>query len=168
MKRQFARGAISLGSNLGSALGNSRETVNKALEILGKIQEIELTQRSSLYQTTPVGPPQPDYVNACAILTVELSPLALLDTLLAIEAQFGRVRRERWQARTLDLDLLLYQDLILDSPRLTIPHPRMRERGFVLVPLAEIVPDWQEPITGKSIAQLAKEIDTQGVIKLEI
>jgi len=168
MKRQFARVAIALGSNLGSNLGNSREIVNKSLETLGNSQGIKLTQVSSLYQTTPVGPPQPDYVNACAILAVELSPLALLDALLSIEAQFGRVRRERWQARTLDLDLLLYQDLILDSPRLTIPHPRMQERGFVLVPLAEIAPDWQEPITGKSIVQLAKEVDTQGVIKLEI
>ncbi len=168
MKRQFARVAIALGSNLGSNLGNSREIVNKSLETLGNIQGIELVQASSLYQTTPVGPPQPDYVNACAILAVELSPLALLDALLSIEAQFGRVRRERWQARTLDLDLLLYQDLILDSPRLTIPHPRMQERGFVLIPLAEIAPDWQEPITGKLIAQLAKEVDTQGVIKLEI
>lgn len=168
MKRQFAMVAIALGSNLGSDLGNSRETVNKSFEILGNSQGIELIQVSSLYQTTPVGPPQPDYVNACAILAVELSPLALLDALLSIEAQFGRVRRERWQARTLDLDLLLYQDLILDSPRLTIPHPRMQERGFVLVPLAEIAPDWPEPITGKLIAQLAKEVDTQGVIKLEI
>ncbi len=157
------KAAIALGSNL----GNSPEILTQALQILKTTDGIKLLQYSSFYQTAPVGPPQPDYINACVTLEVELSPLALLDTLLAIEAQFGRVRLERWQARTLDLDLLLYGDLILDTPRLTIPHPRMGDRAFVLVPLAEIAADWLEPISQKAIAQLLQGLDCSGVKKIE-
>ena len=83
--------------------------------------------------------------------------------LQAIELQFGRVRTAKNAARTLDLDLLLYDDLILNSPNLTIPHPRMSERAFVLVPLAEIAPDWIEPVSGVKIAQLWRSVDTSGV-----
>ncbi len=155
--------AIALGSNL----GNSPEIITKALQFLKVKEGIKFLKSSSLYQTVPVGPPQPDYINACATLDVEVSPLVLLDTLLAIEAQFGRIRLERWQARTLDLDIILYQDLILDTPRLTIPHPRMSDRAFVLVPLAEIAPDWQEPVTQKTISQLLQGLDCRGVKKIE-
>lgn len=156
--------AIALGSNL----GNSPDILRQALQVLQTTAGIKLLKCSSLYQTAPVGPPQPDYINACATLTVSLPPLVLLDTLLAIEAQFGRVRLERWQARTLDLDLLLYGELILDTPRLTIPHPRMSDRAFVLVPLAEIARDWLEPVSQRTIAQLLQGLDCGGVEKLEV
>ena len=155
--------AIALGSNL----GNSSEILRQSLQVLEIKKGIKLLKCSSFYQTAPVGPPQPDYINACVTLEVELLPLELLDTLLAIEAQFGRVRLERWQARTLDLDLLLYGDLIIDTPRLTIPHPRMSDRAFVLVPLAEIAADWLEPITQKTITQLLQGLDCSGIKKTE-
>lgn len=156
--------AIALGSNL----GNSPEILTQTLQVLKTTDGIKFLKCSSFYQTAPVGPPQPDYLNACVTLEAELSPLVLLDTLLAIEAQFGRVRLERWQARTLDLDLLLYGDLILDTPRLTIPHPRMGDRAFVLVPLAEIAADWLEPVTQKTITQLLQGLDCRGVEKIEV
>ncbi len=154
--------AIALGSNL----GDSRTILAEALATLAAIPEIRLLARSSWYQTKAVGPPQPDYINSCALLQVEISPQSLLETLLATEAQFGRVRRERWGARSLDLDLLLYDDLILDTPNLTLPHPRMRERAFVLVPLVEIAPNWVEPVSGKVIAQLVQAVDCSGVKKM--
>ena len=156
------RSAIALGSNL----GDSYTILENALKILAKTPGINLQGRSSWYQTKPVGPPQPDYLNGCALLNVELTPQELIETLLRIEAQFGRVRQERNGPRTLDLDLLLFEDLILDAPNLQLPHPRMRERAFVLVPLAEIAPDWLEPVSRKAIAQLVQTVDCSGVRKL--
>jgi len=157
-----ARSAIALGSNLGDSL----TILKDALEILAESPSITLKKYSSWYQTAPVGPPQPDYLNGCALLEVHLTPQDLLETLLGIEAKFGRVRRERNGPRTLDLDLLLFDDLILDTPNLQVPHPRMRERAFVLVPLAEIAPDWVEPVSGKAIAQLVQTVDCSGVQRL--
>jgi 2-amino-4-hydroxy-6-hydroxymethyldihydropteridine diphosphokinase len=154
--------AIALGSNL----GDSRAILEAALSTLAAIPDINLQARSSWYQTKAVGPPQPDYLNGCALLHVQTPPQLLLETLLAIEAQFGRVRRERWEARSLDLDLLLYDDLILDTPYLQLPHPRMRERAFVLVPLAEIAPDWVEPVSRCAIAELVQAVDCSGVRRL--
>ncbi len=151
--------AIALGSNLASNLGNSLAVVQTALSTLGALPTVQVTQVSQWYSTKaitlPYSDPQPDYVNGCAILQTSLLPHQLLRTLLEIEAQFGRRRRERWGARTLDLDLLLYDDWILHSEDLIIPHPRMIERAFVLIPLAEIVPHWQHPVLSQSIAQLA-------------
>jgi len=154
--------AIALGSNLGDSLA----TIQSAIETLGRTSGITVKSHSSWYQTAPVGPPQPDYINACAILEVELQPQQLLETLLEIEAKFGRQRREKWEPRTLDLDLLLYDNLILETPSLVLPHPRMIERAFVLVPLAEIAPDWVHPVTGTAIAQLVHSVDCSGVRKL--
>ncbi len=154
--------AIALGSNL----GDSRAILEAALESLAATPDIILQARSSWYQTKAVGPPQPDYINGCALLQVKTSPQLLLETLLGIEAQFGRVRRERWGPRSLDLDLLLYDDLILDTPTLVLPHPRMRERAFVLVPLAEIAPDWVEPVSGIAIAELVQAVDCSGVSRI--
>lgn len=131
--------------------------------MLGQIPGIDLDRRSAWYQTTAVGPPQPDYLNGCALLRVSLTPEELLAALLQTEAQFGRLRRERWGPRVLDLDLLLFDHLILDSPTLQIPHPRMVERAFVLVPLAEVAPDWIEPISQKPIATLVQAVDCSGV-----
>jgi 2-amino-4-hydroxy-6-hydroxymethyldihydropteridine diphosphokinase len=97
------------------------------------------------------------------LLRVNLRPQELLETLLEIEVKFGRVRQERWGARTLDLDLLLFDNLIVDTPALQLPHPRMRERAFVLMPLAEIAPDWSEPISGQTIRTLLEAVDCSGV-----
>ena len=158
--------AIALGSNL----GNSLDTLKNALAILNRTPGINVTAISSWYQTKPVGTtsPQPDYLNGCALLEVRQTPEELLAILQAIELQFGRVRRERWGARTLDLDILLYENLIINYPNLIIPHPRMNERAFVLVPLNEIAPRWREPITGKSIEQLVRNVDSSGVELLAI
>ncbi|WP_206602962.1 2-amino-4-hydroxy-6-hydroxymethyldihydropteridine diphosphokinase [Leptolyngbya ohadii] len=153
------RVAIGLGSNL----GNSEATLKDALSKLDFIPGIRVEARSHLYQTAPIGPPQPDYLNACAILLTTLDPEYLLQTLLNLEKQFGRVRRERWGARTLDIDLLLYENWTIDLPHLQIPHPRMTERAFVLVPLSEIASDWVNPLTGKTIATLAQQVDRSGV-----
>ncbi len=157
----MAKCAIALGSNL----GNSLDILENSLTAIANIPGIELKNTSSWYQTKPVGniDPQPDYLNGCAVLEVAQNPTELLTILQGIEIQFGRVRKEKWEARTLDLDVLLYDDLILNSPNLTIPHPRMHERAFVLVPLAEIAPDWIEPVSGVAIAKLLKSVDTSGV-----
>jgi 2-amino-4-hydroxy-6-hydroxymethyldihydropteridine diphosphokinase len=151
--------AIALGSNL----GNSVKTLAGSLDVLTSNPGINLLAVSSWYQTKPIGPPQPDYLNGCATFDVQQTPEELLVLLQAIELQFGRVRTEKWGARSLDLDLLLYGDLIINTPNLILPHPKMNERAFVLVPLAEIAADWQEPKSGKVISQLAAAIDTSGV-----
>ncbi len=113
---------------------------------MSELDQLPLTRRrraSSLYATRPVGPAdQPDFINAVAQLETRLSPLALLDQLQALEQRHGRVRERRWGPRTLDLDLLLFDDRRLVTPRLTLPHPEMVKRAFVLVPLAEIAPAW--------------------------
>jgi len=151
--------AIALGSNL----GDSRAILEAAIVMLAKTPGITVTSQSSWYRTAPVGPPQPDYLNGCVIVEVKLTPHDLLQTLLGIEKQFGRERRERWGPRTLDLDILLFDNLIINTPTLQIPHPRMTERAFVLVPFAEIAPDWIEPISGCAIAQLVQRVDCSGV-----
>ncbi|MGK7873115.1 MAG: 2-amino-4-hydroxy-6-hydroxymethyldihydropteridine diphosphokinase [Xenococcaceae cyanobacterium] len=157
-----SKSAIALGSNLGDSL----TILENALKILAQTPGITLQSYSSWYKTAPIGPPQPDYLNGCALLDVQLTPEELLETLLEVEQQFGRVRLERWGARTLDLDLLLFDDLILKTQKLQIPHLRMRERAFVLVPLAEIAPDWIEPVSGKAIVQLLQGLDCSGVHRL--
>jgi len=159
MVQTAARTAIALGSNM----GNSPAILAGALEALAQISGITIQAKSSWYRTKAIGPTQPDYLNGCAILSVQISPQALLAQLLAVEQEFGRVRQEHWGPRTLDLDLLLYDDLILQQPNLQIPHPRMTERAFVLVPLVEIAPDWIEPISQRVIQDLLLDIDTNDV-----
>ncbi|MEZ2319357.1 MAG: 2-amino-4-hydroxy-6-hydroxymethyldihydropteridine diphosphokinase [Microcoleus sp.] len=154
--------AIALGSNLGDSL----TILKSAIETLNNTPEIEVKSHSSWYQTAPVGPPQPDYINACAILEVTLEPEQLLLALLEIEIKFNRIRQEKWGPRTLDLDLLLYDNLVLQTPTLTLPHPRMTKRAFVLVPLAEIAPDWVHPVTGSAIAQMVQTADSSGIEKM--
>jgi 2-amino-4-hydroxy-6-hydroxymethyldihydropteridine diphosphokinase len=151
--------AIALGSNV----GDSYAILQSALRKLDETPGIALNACSPVYQTVAIGPPQPDILNACAILSTDLAPPTLMATLLAVEAAFGRVRRERWGPRSLDLDLLLFDDMILKQPGLTIPHPRMTQRAFVLVPLLDIAPNWVEPISGQTIATLAHQVDWSGV-----
>ncbi len=162
MLKTAARTAIALGSNMGNCQG----ILEGALEALAQTSSITIEAKSSWYCTKAVGPTQPDYLNGCAILSVQMSPQALLEQLLAIEQQFGRVRQEHWGPRTLDLDLLLYDDLILHQPNLQIPHPRMVERAFVLVPLVEIAPDWIDPVSQRAIQDLLLDIDTNDVHSL--
>lgn len=153
--------AIALGSNL----GNSEQTIETALARLNR-DGMRLGMRSQLYKTAPVGPPQPDYINACAVFHTTLSPEQVLQVLLETEASLGRIRRERWGPRTLDLDLLFYGDRVIDTPSLTVPHPRMHERAFVLVPLAEIAPDWQHPVQQRTAKDLLGQVETAGVFPL--
>ncbi|BAY82889.1 2-amino-4-hydroxy-6-hydroxymethyldihydropteridine pyrophosphokinase [Calothrix parasitica NIES-267] len=151
---------------LGSNIGDSLTILEAAVKTLHKVPGITYKNISSWYRTKAVGPPQPDYLNGCVNCLVDIEPFELLKILLETENKFGRERKERWGARTLDLDLLLYDDLILDSPTLQVPHPRMLERAFVMVPLAEIVPDWVEPISRRAIKELVKEVDCSGVCLL--
>jgi 2-amino-4-hydroxy-6-hydroxymethyldihydropteridine diphosphokinase len=154
------RVAVALGSNL----GDSPRTLTGALRTLEDTPGIRLLARSRWYRTAPVGPPQPDYLNGCALLEVSLPPDDLLERLQATERHYGRVRRERWGARTLDLDLIFYGALRLESERLRVPHPRFRERAFVLLPLAEIAPEWIDPVTGRRVADLAQHVAGQSTV----
>ncbi|MEM9162433.1 MAG: 2-amino-4-hydroxy-6-hydroxymethyldihydropteridine diphosphokinase [Cyanobacteria bacterium P01_F01_bin.4] len=151
--------AIALGSNL----GDSETILTAALDTLDGLPDIAVAARSRIYKTAPVGPPQPDYCNCCALLQTTMPPLALMRQLLAVEQQFGRVRRERWGPRLLDIDLVLYGDFTMETPELTLPHPRFHERAFVLVPLSEIAPDWRHPILGKTVGELVKACDRTGI-----
>lgn len=128
---------------LGSNLGDPERQLGAALSALAALEGTRLVAQSHLFQTSPQGGPpgQADYLNAVARLETQLDPIGLLRQLQAIELRSGRQRLERWGPRTLDLDLLLYGDLELATPELTLPHPRMAERAFVLVPLAEVVPE---------------------------
>jgi 2-amino-4-hydroxy-6-hydroxymethyldihydropteridine diphosphokinase len=155
------RVAVALGSNLGDSL----RTLTGALRALDGAPGLRLLARSSWYRTAPVGPPQPDYLNGCALLEVSLPPEALLELLQETEQRYGRLRRERWGARTLDLDLIFYGSLRLESARLQVPHPRFRDRAFVLVPLAEIAPEWIDPVTGRTVAELAREVAGQSAVR---
>ncbi|MCS3902176.1 2-amino-4-hydroxy-6-hydroxymethyldihydropteridine diphosphokinase [Methylohalomonas lacus] len=143
---------------LGSNLDAPRQQLASALAELGRLPETDRCTASPLYRSRPVGPQdQPDYLNAVACLETRLAPLDLLDRLQAIEQQQGR-RRDgvRWGARTLDLDVLLYGDAIIDSPRLTVPHPEMANRGFVLKPLHDLAPNLAIPGLGPVSDLLAR------------
>lgn len=154
---------IGLGSNLSSVAGDSKATLLAAIERLGALGTV--SARSSFYETEPVGDAdQPRFVNAVVAVETELPPLALLDRLLAIEREFGRDRSHSVAKgpRTLDLDLLLMGDCVLNEDRLTLPHPEMAIRRFVLAPLAEIAPEIVHPVAGKTISTLLKELRDEG------
>jgi 2-amino-4-hydroxy-6-hydroxymethyldihydropteridine diphosphokinase len=152
---------------LGSNLRDPARQVCSGLEALARLPDTRLVTRSSLYRTAPVGKPdQPDFINAVARLDTGLEPEVLLRRLLDIERQHARVRGERNGPRTLDLDLLLHGECRMESPGLTVPHPRMHERAFVLAPLAEIAPELDIPGRGK-VRELLAGLQAQGVARLE-
>lgn len=153
---------IGLGGNLGEPENELAQTFAE----LNRLPDTELRARSRLYRTKPWGPvTQADFVNAVARLETDLEAEALLDELLAVEARHGRERRERWGPRILDLDLLLYGEKCITTERLEVPHPRIAERAFVLVPLAELAPELEVPGAGPISALLAG-LDTSGVTPL--
>jgi 2-amino-4-hydroxy-6-hydroxymethyldihydropteridine diphosphokinase len=151
------RAAVALGSNLGDRRGHLDASVEE-LAALGEVVAV-----SSLYETAPIGgPPQDGYLNAVALIDTELAAADLLEALLAIEAAHGRVRMEPMGPRTLDLDLVLYDDAAIDEPALIVPHPRMTERRFVLEPLLEVWPDATLP-DGTPLAPLLASVADQQV-----
>lgn len=143
---------------LGSNLESPRQQIASALAALGALPETSMQRCSSLYRSAPVGyAAQPDFVNAVACLQTALSPRELLDALLAIESEHGRTRTVRNGPRTLDLDLLLHGDASIDKAGLQVPHPRLTERAFVVVPLAEIAPALVLP-DGRPVIDLATRL----------
>jgi 2-amino-4-hydroxy-6-hydroxymethyldihydropteridine diphosphokinase len=141
---------------IGANLGDARATVRAACR---RLQPLGARRCSSLYRSAPVDAGGPDFINAVAELQPAFAPTALLDALLAIEADFGRERPFRNAPRTLDLDLLLYGDEVMHSPSLTLPHPRLHQRAFVLQPLLELVPALQAPGLGPLAAYLGATAD---------
>ena len=161
-KIQTSRAFIALGSNL----QDPETQVKHALLALEKLPKTKLVKASSLYKTSPLGYiNQPDFINAVAEIRTELRPLELLDAILNIENDAGRERPFANAPRVLDCDLLLYDDIKMVTEKLTLPHPRMFERGFVLLPLAEISPNLTSP-NGESIVKLALLHQNQGIKKL--
>ena len=139
---------------LGANLGDARATLIAALQALADLPGCAGLRRSSLWQSAPIDAGGPDYLNAVASLQTTLAPLDLLDALQAIESRHGRARPYVNAPRTLDLDLLLHGDSVDDTPRLTLPHPRLHRRAFVLLPLLELAPDLQAPGLGLLAAHL--------------
>ena len=142
---------------IGANLGEARRSVEQAIEALDRLPRSRVTARSSLYRTAPFEAAGPDYINAVVALDTGLEPLELLAKLQAIEAQAGRERPYRNAPRTLDLDLLSHGEQAIDTPTLTLPHPRMQQRAFVLVPLAQIAPGRVTPEQLAAVASQAIE-----------
>lgn len=154
---------IGLGSNLEKPI----EHIHNALSALAKLPETQLIKKSSLYISDSLLEGQPRYINAVACIETTLQPLILLDQLQAIENVHGRERKERWGARTLDLDIILYDDQVINCPRLTIPHSQIAVRSFVLMPLLEIAPNICLP-DGQPVSAFLKHCPSLSLQKLSV
>lgn len=150
----MSRAFVALGGNLGDVLATFRGALLALAAEAGRVGAVSSAVRTPAL-VPPGAPPGPDYWNAAVELSTDLSPEALLAVLLGIEQRFGRERREKWAARTLDLDLLLFDDVARTAPDPVLPHPRLAERAFVLVPLAELEPSLVVPGTGRTVRELA-------------
>lgn len=154
----MSRAVVSLGSNM----GDRAAALNAALAGIAAA-DVRIVAVSPAYETAPVGgPDQPDYLNAVALVETNLAPYDLLEVVHGVEDALGRVRVERWGPRTVDLDILVYDDLVSDDPRLTLPHPLAAERAFVLVPWHDVEPTAVLP-DGRTIAALLAGLDAGGV-----
>lgn len=153
---------IALGSNIGDKIGH----IGDATALLEAHGEIDIISRSKLYRTEAWGEEDQDwFVNACLSVATTLEPLALLHVCQGIENELGRVRKKRWGPRVIDLDILVYHDVVQDDPELTLPHPLITERAFVLVPLNDIAPD--VVLKGRSVAKWLRDVDRASVVELD-
>jgi 2-amino-4-hydroxy-6-hydroxymethyldihydropteridine diphosphokinase len=148
---------IGLGSNLGDRKGHLVDAAARIRE-LGRV-----AGTSAIYETSPVGPPQPDFLNAALRLETELAPEELLRRLLDIEGELGRVRRERWGPRLVDLDILWCQGVRLESAELVVPHAELRSRAFAVLPLLDVAPEAIDPVDRTPYAVIVSSLDTSGV-----
>mgnify|MGYP006272592975 FL=1 len=147
---------------LGTNLGEREENLRRAVKLLKSFPELEVIKVSSIYETEPWGyEEQNDFLNLCLELETTLSPQQLLEKCQAVEDKMGRKREKRWEPRVIDVDILLYDDLELETSDLIVPHPRMQERAFVLIPLQELKPDLM--VQGNTIAGCLEKISTAGV-----
>ncbi|MBW1782595.1 MAG: 2-amino-4-hydroxy-6-hydroxymethyldihydropteridine diphosphokinase [Deltaproteobacteria bacterium] len=150
---------IGIGSNVGDKLNNCR----KAIDMINNKENITVKGKSHFYWTEPIGVTSQDwYVNGAIRIETALRPLDLLRTVLSIESEMGRVRRRKWEPRVIDLDILLYEDKVIQGNDLTVPHPLMHTRKFVLMPMAQLSPDVIHPVLGKSMVQLLEELAGEG------
>jgi 2-amino-4-hydroxy-6-hydroxymethyldihydropteridine diphosphokinase len=153
---------IGLGSNIGDKAAN----IARAIALLTEKGDVRLVAASRLYRTAPWGVVDQDwFVNACIAVETQLDPHALLDRCLGVEAEMKRVRTRHWGSRVIDVDVLAYKDVTLHEPALTLPHPRITERAFVLVPLAEIAPDLE--INGRTVSDWLAHAETNDVVPFD-
>ena len=151
---------------IGSNVGEREVTIRKAVDELAGLPQTRLVRLSSLYDSDPVGgPEQPPFLNAVAMLETDLSPRQLLWNLNLIESRLGRVRAERWGPRTIDLDILFYGNLVVDEPDLTLPHPEIENRAFVLIPLNELDPFLPHPRTGRVVSEMLKRLKSHPAVR---
>jgi 2-amino-4-hydroxy-6-hydroxymethyldihydropteridine diphosphokinase len=156
-------------AGIGGNVGDTAHTLSAAVARIERESSVRVLASSPVYRNPPVGPQdQPDYLNAVIELEVLLSPQDLLSLFLAVEMEFGRVRAIRWGPRTLDLDILTYGDRIVDEPGLTIPHPHMHERPFVLVPLADLNPHAVHPVLNQSYCDMAEHVGREGLDRVDV
>jgi len=153
---------------IGSNLGTPAENCEKAIHLLHAPPEIEVVARSSLYESEPVGKIKQNwFVNATVAIKTSMAPESLLNAIFKIERDLGRERREKWGPRIIDLDLLTFENRVIHSTALTLPHPEMGKRRFVLLPLSEFAGDYMHPVENKTIHTLLKELpETSQVIKM--
>jgi len=151
---------------LGANLGDREASIRAALEAIAAMPDTDLVRVSSLYDTEPVGEvDQPNFLNAVALVDTELDPRQLLWNLMLVEKKLGRVRTQRWGPRTIDLDLLLFGDEIIEDPDLRVPHPEIIRRSFVLVPLVELEPRLVHPGTGETMAAHLSRLGARPLVK---
>ena len=142
-----------IGGNLGNRTGHLKQAVEQINKLVGKVDNI-----SALYETAAWGvTEQPDYLNQGLVVSTEMDAITLLHTVLEIERNIGRIRQQKWGARVIDIDIIFYNNDIINLPELKIPHPQLQFRQFVLTPLQEIIPEWQHPVLHKTISTLQEQ-----------